>query len=109
MIFEYDELKECVSEDFERFYDMKFTEKQIYPAILNEYEHGEDFCQLENICVHLFTALNYLEKGMKFDDIMKGLDVLMENTTEMEMKEELGNSFEKFSMDISVIRGETRK
>lgn len=61
MIFEYDELKECVTKDFERFYDMGFDEKQIFPAVLNEYEHGEDYCQLENICVHIFLALNYLE------------------------------------------------
>ena len=69
MIFEYDELKECVTEDFERFYDMGFNAKQIFPAILKEYEHGEDYCQLENICVHIFIALNYLERGIKFDEL----------------------------------------
>lgn len=25
---------------------MGFNEKQIFPAILNEYEHGEEYCQL---------------------------------------------------------------
>ena len=78
MIFEYDELKECVTKDFERFYDMGFDEKQIFPAVLNEYEHGEDYCQLENICVHIFLALNYLERGIKFDDIVEKLDALMD-------------------------------
>lgn len=105
MIFGYDELKECVTEDFEQFYDMGFNEKQIFPAILNEYEHGADFCQLENICVHIFVALNYLEKGMKFDDIVKRLDALIENGTEKDIKEELGTLYTKFVADISRIGG----
>lgn len=29
MIFKYEELKECVEEDFERFYKQGFNEKQI--------------------------------------------------------------------------------
>lgn len=105
MIFEYDELKECVTEDFERFYDMRFNEKQIFPAILNEYEHGEDYCQLENICVHIFIALNYLEKGMKFDDIVERLDALIENEMEEDIKKELGNQYTKFVADILKIKG----
>ena len=105
MIFEYDELIEYVTEDFERFYDMGFNEKQIFPAILNEYEHGEDYCQLENICVHLFTALNYLEKGMKFDDIVERLDALIENEMEKDIKKELGNQYTKFVADILKIKG----
>lgn len=105
MIFEYDELKECVTEDFERFYDMGFNEKQIFPAILDEYEHGVDYCQLENICVHIFIVLNYFEKGMKFDDIIERLDVLMENVTEKDIKEELGTPYAKFVEDILKIKG----
>ena len=105
MIFEYDELKECVTEDFERFYDMRFNEKQIFPAILNEYEHGEDYCQLENICVHIFLALNYLERGIKFEDIVEKLDALMANETEEAIKDELGNQYTKFIADIFWIKG----
>ena len=104
MIFEYDELKECVTEDFDRFYDMKFNEKQIFPAIINEYEHGEDFCQLENICVHLFIALNYLEKGMDYDRIMDKLYVLLEKESEEVIKNELGKQYEKFVSDILRIK-----
>ena len=76
MIFGYDELKESVTEDFERFYEMGFNEKQIFPAILNEYEHGKDFCYLENVCIHIFIALNYAEKGMDYDEILRKLEVL---------------------------------
>ena len=105
MIFEYDELKECVTKDFERFYDMGFDEKQIFPAVLNEYEHGEDYCQLENICVHIFLALNYLERGIKFEDIVEKLDALMANETEEAIKDELGNQYTKFVADILKIKG----
>ena len=65
MIFEYEELKECVKEDFERFYEMGFNEKQILPAVLNEYEHGEDFCLVEDICIHVLLGLKYSEKKNK--------------------------------------------
>lgn len=41
MIFEYDELKEYVGEDFERFNKTGFDEDQIFPAVLNEYEKPE--------------------------------------------------------------------
>lgn len=54
MIFEYEELKECVEKDFERFYKMGFNENQIFPAVFNEYEHGEDFSFVENVCIHVF-------------------------------------------------------
>ena len=57
MIFEYEELKECVEEDFERFYKMDFDENQILSAVLNEYEHGEDFGLVENVCIDLFLIL----------------------------------------------------
>lgn len=63
MIFEYDELKESVTEDFDRFYQMGFSETQILPAVLNEYQHGEDFCPAEHICIHIFLALNYRKTG----------------------------------------------
>ena len=42
MIFQYEELKKCVEEDFERFYKMGFNENQIFPAVLDEYEHGKE-------------------------------------------------------------------
>ena len=45
MIFEYDELKEYVKEDFEDFYKMGFDKKQIFHAVLDEYKHRGDFCR----------------------------------------------------------------
>ena len=49
MVFTYEELKEYVREDFERFYEMGFQEEQIFSAVLDEYKHGKDFCFTENI------------------------------------------------------------
>lgn len=104
MIFEYDELKEYVTEDFERFYEMGFNEKQIFSAVLNEYEHGEDFGQVENICIHIFVALNYVEKGMNYDDILKKLGILMDKGVENKIKESLENDYTKFIADIAIIK-----
>ena len=92
MIFEYEELKECVQEDFERFYEMGFNEKQILPAVLNEYEHGEDFCLVEDICIHVLLGLKYSEKKINNSE------------TENEIKTELGAEYTKFITDLNSVR-----
>ncbi len=104
MIFEYEELKECVEEDFERFYKMGFNENQICPAVLNEYEHGEDFCFVENVCIHVFLILLYTEKNMNCNQIIDRLNQLMNDEEENELKVELGNEYSKFITDLSIVR-----
>lgn len=104
MIFEYEELKECVEEDFERFYKMDFNENQIFPAVLNEYEHGEDFGLVENICIHLFLILFYTEKNLNCKQIIDRLNQLMSEEEEREIKVELGNEYSKFITDLSIVR-----
>ena len=104
MIFKYDELKECVEEDFERFYKMGFNENQILPAVLNEYEHGEDFGFVENVCIHVFLVLFYREKNLKYSQIIDRLNQLMNEQDENELKIELGNEYTEFATDLSIIR-----
>lgn len=104
MIFEYEELKECVEEDFERFYKMDFNENQIFPAVLNEYEHGEDYGLVENICIHLFLILFYKEKNLNCKQIIDRLNQLMSEEEEREIKVELGNEYSKFIADLSIVR-----
>ncbi len=96
MIFQYKELKECVEEDFERFYKMGFNEKQIFPAVLNEYEHGEDFCLVENICIHILLVLSYAEKNLNCEEIIERLKQLMNEEVENKVKVELGSEYTKF-------------
>lgn len=103
MIFEYDELRECVEEDFDRFYQMGFNEKQIYPAVLNEYENGKDFDQVENICIHIFLALNYARKEYNYDEIVDKLEGLVDEETENEIKDELKDVYTKFVSDLGCI------
>lgn len=104
MIFEYEELKECVEEDFERFYKQGFNERQIFPAVLNEYEHGEDFCLVENICVHVFLVLIYAEKNMNCNEIIEKLNQLLAGMEENEIEIDLGNEYSKFITDLSIVR-----
>lgn len=104
MIFEYEELKECVEEDFERFYKMEFNGKQIFPAVLNEYEHGEDFCLVENICVHIFLVLLYKKKNLNCNEIIEKLNQLMDWKVENKIKVELGNEYSKFITDLDNAR-----
>lgn len=104
MIFEYEELKECVEEDFERFYKMGFNEKQIFPAVLNEYEHGEDFCLVENICILVFLGLVYAEKNLNCDEINERINQLMNEDVKNEINVELGNEYLKFITDLNIVR-----
>ena len=104
MIFEYEELKECVKEDFERFYKMGFNENQIFLAVLNEYEHGEDFGFVESVCIHVFLILAYTEKNMNCNQLIDRLDQLMNEEEENELKVELGNEHSKFISDLSMVR-----
>lgn len=103
MIFEYEELKECVEEDFKRFYKMGFNENQIFPAVLNEYEHGEDFGFVENICIHFFWFY-FTQKNLKCKQIIDRLNQLMSEEGESEIKVELGNGYSKFITDLSIVR-----
>ena len=101
VIFKYDELKECVTEDFERFYKMGFNKKQVLPAVMNEYEYGEDFCEIEKICIYLFLALNYAEKKWSYDEIVEKLGILLNGKTANDIKSDFGNAYIKFCTDFN--------
>ncbi len=103
MIFGYDELKECVKDDFTRFLQMGFNEKQIFPAVLNEYEHGEDFNKVEKICIHIFLVLNYAEKNFNYEEIVGKLELLINEAVRNQMKVELGNEYTKLNTDLDII------
>ena len=104
MIFAYDELKEYIKEDFKQFCEMGFNEEQIFPAVLEEYQHGEDFCQVENICIHIFLILNYAEKKWNYNKIIDALKKLMTETVENEVMLALGNEYTKYIADLDNIR-----
>lgn len=104
MIFEYEELKECVEEDFERFYKMGFNENQIFPAVLNEYEHGEDFGFVENVCIHIFLILFYTEKKLNCYQIVDRLNQLMSEEKGNQLKVELGNEYSNLITDLNIIK-----
>ena len=102
MIFEYNELKEYVEEDFERFFKMGFDEKQIYLAVLNEYQHGEDFCSTEKICIYAYLIFLYKEKNLNYDLIIELLKALIEGEKEI-LKESLDNEFLLLKDDLRKI------
>ena len=104
MIFLYEELKEYVEEDFERFYQMGFSEKQIFPAVLNEYVHGKDFGLVENICIHVLLMKNYLKWNLNIEEIFEKLNSLINEEGEDRVKIELGNEYVKYSTDLDYIK-----
>ena len=65
MTFSSQEIKEYVREDFERFIQMGFTKEQIFPAVLNEYEHAEDYSKEEEQCILETLHQLYKEYGLE--------------------------------------------
>ena len=100
MIYSYSELKEYVAEDFERFIQMGFTGEQIFPAVLNEYEHGEDYCFTEKVCVHVILGLLFKENGYDRSEIVDKIRILLNPETEEEIKVSLGDEYEDFLRDM---------
>ena len=103
MIFEYEELKEYI-EDFERFYEMGFDEKQIFPAVLEEYKYRKNFGLVENICIHVLLVLNYAKNDLNCREIIEKLNQFMDGDAENMIKDELGNGYTKFVADLNDVR-----
>lgn len=101
MLFSYNELKESVREDFDRFCNLGFEEAQIVPAVLDEYRHGEDFSPVENLCIHLFLALHYQEKGFALSEIIQRIKRLMTKELFNELQSASGIDGACFTADLS--------
>lgn len=103
MVFAYEELKEYVREDFERFYELGFQEEQIFPAVLDEYKYGKDFCSTENLCIHIFLALNYIRRGLNTDIAVEHLRRLLTEESERLVKSDLGDEYPNYITDLKEI------
>ncbi len=105
MIFGYLELKECIRSDFNRFYrEFGFFDTQIVPAILDEYKHGVDFDYLENLCIHIFLLVNYLENGLDLSIVLDPIRNLALEYSENKIMEELDGEYELYKKDIKLLR-----
>ena len=105
MLFSYNELKESVREDFDRFCNLGFEEAQIVPAVLDEYRHGENFSPAENLCIHLFLALHYQEKGFALSKIIQSINRLMTQELFNELQGASGTDGICFAADLSRLPG----
>ena len=107
MIFRYDELREYVWEDCERFLQMRFTEKQMLPAVLNEYEHGEGYCWTECVCIHVILAVFLKKNNMQFDEISAEVKKLLKQSEDNKIKDELGGDYFNFMTDVKFVMYDT--
>lgn len=101
MVFRYTGLKEYVREDFERFYRMGFREEEIVPAVLDEYRHGEDFSVTEEICIHIFLAMNCAEKGFDPGGIVRRLKGLLTVEALEAARDALGPEYAELTRDLN--------
>lgn len=105
MIYRYDELKQYIQEDFDVFYNqMKFNEKQIYPAILDEYIHGRDPSGVKNVCIHIFVIINYINNNMGIENIYVELKRKLGRIDLEVLQQELDEEYESFLVDIEFIK-----
>lgn len=103
MIFGYDELKEYIEQDFKMFYkDMNFSPGQVVPAILNEYEHAEDFTLTENICIYVFLVLIFQREKLDNIPLRIQLDNLLNDNNIKEVRNEIKEDYQKFTHDIKL-------
>lgn len=82
---------------------MGFSETQILPAVLDEYRHGEDFCLTENVCIHLFLALNYAQNGLNFSAIAEELHHFITEEAKQEIRAALGDETIKYAADSAIL------
>lgn len=109
MLYRYDELKQYIKEDFDVFYNqMKFDEKQIYPAILDEYIHGKDPSGVKNICIRIFIIMNYIDKNMNAESIYIELKRILDRMDLKVLQQELSEEYESFLDDIDIIKSKLK-
>ena len=101
VIFSYEELKAYVREDFERFYQMGFDEQQIISAVVNEYAHGEGFCQTEYVCILVFLALRFRERGLNCHSLTE--KIRESQGTLNEVQDSLGDDAPNFQAGLSAV------
>lgn len=100
MLFSYDELKKHVQEDFERFCGMGFDETQVLPAVLDEFQHGQDFTQTENICIHVILVLCYEENGWDAAPVRSKIKQLTKGECYESACPALGDAADRFLSDF---------
>lgn len=103
MIFQYDESKGYVRGDFNRFVNMGFNDKQIFPAILDEYTNGEEFCRTEEVCICIFVCCLYLECDMDVKYVRHTLINLLQKVDMQAIEVELRDDYKHFVIDLNYI------
>lgn len=105
MRFGYEELKEYIKEDFDEFYsDWHFTKSQVVPAILNEYEHGKEYCKTEECVIYIAIALNFIKGNISLEELLGTFNLLFSDENLYKYRNEISNEFALMENDINFIK-----
>lgn len=105
MIFGYEELKEYVNEDFNRFFNRrKFTSSQVIPAILDEYEDAKDYSETEECVIYVDIALNFIMENISLGELAEKLNLLFSEENLQNYKNDIKNDFILMENDINFIK-----
>ncbi len=70
---------------------------------MDEYKHASDFHCVENICIHIFLALEYEKNNLNNEKIVNEIPILINNSVLIEAKNVLKEDFHKFMEDIATL------
>lgn len=102
MRFSYSELKEYIREDYEMFIRMGFdSDEHIMNAILNEYQYGEGFCEVEKLCIYISLAFIFKENKRDYSKIVKVIQQEMLSISGIEIQQALKTEYRLYEKDMN--------
>ena len=105
MVLTYEEIKEALSEGYERLYTRaNYAVQDTFYANLNDYECAEDYTLTEEVSIYVVFALIFIEKEHDFCFMKCRLKKLLSEDNMKIYEEELGNEFEDFMVDVNKVK-----
>lgn len=100
MTYIFNELQECIKDNFNYFYNSEdFNNQYIIPALLNEYERAEGYNMTDETCVYLYLLENYINNGLDSTELKSIVKEKAKQNIDF-IKKDLGEEdFKKFQQD----------
>ncbi|MED4654609.1 hypothetical protein [Bacillus pseudomycoides] len=106
MNLRYDEIKEDVIDTYSSLHiRAEYEIKDTFYALLNDYEHSEEYTKTEECCIYVSFALLLIEKNKNIDFIKTRLNELLDNKKMEVHRIELKDEIAEFTSDVNKLKG----